>query len=117
MNSWLSHTVCNQLKFDRVIFDYQTIYNFVTISMEKREKKAQRAMKAINNWSSRTVRNQLKFVLSLIIRRFKSLTQVKSSQFNLFLQMGLIISSTFSFFDFLSFNHPQQQIQVLLTAH
>ena len=69
-------------------------------------------MKAIN-WSSRTVRNQLKFESSSIIRQFISLTEVKSGrQFNLFLQTGLIISSTFSFYDFLSFHHPQQQIQL-----
>ena len=74
-------------------------------------------MKVINNWSSHTTRNQLKLESSSIIRRLISLTQVKSGQFNLFLQMGLIISSTFSFFNFLSFNHPQQQIQVLPTAH
>ena len=74
-------------------------------------------MKVVNNWSSRTARNQLKFNSSSIIRRLISLTQVKPSQFNLFLQMSLIISSTFSFFDFLGFNHQQQQIQVLPTAH
>ena len=45
-----------------------------------------------------------------------SLTHVNSGKFNLFLQMGLIIYSFFSFYDFLSF-HPQQQIQVLPTAH
>ena len=45
-----------------------------------------------------------------------SLSHVDSRKFNLFLQMGLIISSFFSFYDFLSF-HPQQQIQVLPTAH
>ena len=72
-------------------------------------------MKAIN-WSSRTMRNQQQFESSSIIRRLISLTKVNSGQFNLFLQMGLIISSTFSFFDFLIF-HPQQQIQVLPTAH
>ena len=72
-------------------------------------------MKAIN-WSSRTVCNQQQFESSSIIRRPISLTKVNSGQFNLFVQMGLIISSTFSFFDFLSF-HPQQQIQVLPTAH
>ena len=74
-------------------------------------------MKAIN-WLCRTVSNQLKFESSSIIRRFISLTQVKSGRrFNLFLQMGLIISSTLSFYDFLSFHYPQQQIQVLRTAH
>ena len=72
-------------------------------------------MKAIN-WSSRTMRNQQQFESSSIIRRLISLTKVNSGQFNLFLQMGLIISSTFSFFDFLIFR-PQQQIQVLPTAH
>ena len=72
-------------------------------------------MKAIN-WSSRTMRNQQQFESSSIIRRLISLTKVNSGQFNLFLQMGLIISSTFSFFDFLIF-HPQQQIQVLPTPH
>ena len=72
-------------------------------------------MKAIN-WSSRTMRNQQQFESSSIIRRLVSLTKVNSGQFNLFLQMGLIISSTFSFFDFLIFR-PQQQIQVLPTAH
>ena len=53
-------------------------------------------MKAIN-WSSRTMRNQQQFESSLIIRRLISLTKVNSGQLNLFLQMGLIISSTFSF--------------------
>ena len=72
-------------------------------------------MKAIN-WSSRTMRNQQQFESSSIIRRLISLNKVNSGQFNLFLQMGLIISSTFSFFDFLIFR-PQQQIQVLPTAH
>ena len=72
-------------------------------------------MKAIN-WSSRTIRNQQQFESSSIIRRLISFTKVNSGQFNLFLQMGLIISSTFSFFDFLIF-HPLQQIQVLPTAH
>ena len=72
-------------------------------------------MKAIN-WSSRTMRNQQQFESSSIIRRLISLTKVNSGQFNLFLQMGLIISSTFSFLDFLIFR-PQQQIQVLPTAH
>ena len=72
-------------------------------------------MKAIN-WSSRTMRNQQQFDSSSIIRRLISLTKVNSGQFNLFLQMSLIISSTFSFFDFLIF-HPQQQIQVLPTPH
>ena len=72
-------------------------------------------MKAIN-WSSRTMRNQQQFESSSIIRRLISLTKVNSGQFNLFLQMGLIISSTFSFFDFLIFC-PQQQIQVLPTPH
>ena len=72
-------------------------------------------MKAIN-WSSRTMRNQQQFESSSIIRRLISLTKGNSGQFNLFLQMGLIISSTFSFFDFLIFR-PQQQIQVLPTAH
>ena len=37
--------------------------------------------------------------------------QVNSAQFNLFLQMSLIISFTFSFYDLFSFHHPQQQIQ------
>ena len=72
-------------------------------------------MKAIN-WSSRTMRNHQQFESSSIIRRLISLTKVNSGQFNLFLQMGLIISSTFSFLDFLIFR-PQQQIQVLPTAH
>ena len=45
-----------------------------------------------------------------------SLTHANSGKLYLFLQMGLIISSFFSFYDFLSF-HPQQQIQVLPTAH
>ena len=72
-------------------------------------------MKAIN-WSSRTMRNQQQFESSSIIRRLISLTKVNSGQFNLFLQMDLIISSTFSFFDFLIFR-PQQQMQVLPTAH
>ena len=67
-------------------------------------------MKAMN-WLSRTVRNQQQFESSSIITRFISLTQVHSGQFNLFLQIGLIISSTFSFYDLHSF-HPQQQIQV-----
>ena len=67
-------------------------------------------MKAIN-WSSRTMRNQQQFESSSIIRRLISLTKVNSGQFNLFLQMGLIISSIFTLYDFLSL-HPQQQIQI-----
>ena len=59
-------------------------------------------MKAIS-WSSRTVR--------LIVDYQAIYKQAKSGQFNLFLQMILIISFTFSFYDFLSFHHPQQQIQ------
>ena len=62
--------------------------------MEKKEKKALQAMKAIN-WLSRAVHNQLKFESSSILEQFISLlTEVKSGQFNLFLHMGLIISST-----------------------
>ena len=72
-------------------------------------------MKAIS-WSSRTVHSQQLCESSSIIRQFISLTHVNSGKFNLFLQMGLIISSFFSFYDFLRF-HPQQQIQVLPTAH
>ena len=66
-------------------------------------------MKTIN-WSNRTVHNQLEhqFESSPIIRWF--ITMENSGQFNLFLQLGLIISSSsFSFYDFLSFHHPQQR--------
>ena len=59
-------------------------------------------MKAIN-WSSRTVR--------VIVDYQAIYKQVNSGQFNLFLQMSLITSFTFSFYDFFSFHHPQQQIQ------
>ena len=56
-------------------------------------------MKAIN-WSSRS-ESHLDY--QAIYK------QVNSGQFNLFLQMSLITSFTFSFYDFFSFH--QQQIQ------
>ena len=67
-------------------------------------------MKTINWSPSRTARNQLEhqFESSPIIRWF--IDMENSGQFNLFLQLGLIISSSsFSFYDFLSFHHPQQR--------
>ena len=67
-------------------------------------------MKAIN-WSSRTVHNQQLFESPSMIRLFISLTHENSGKLNLFLQMGLIISSIFTLYDFLSL-HPQQQIQI-----
>ena len=55
---------------------------------------------------------KLQFESSFIVRPF--ITQVNSGQFNLFLQLGLI-SSIFSYYDFTSFHHPQQQSQDLST--
>ena len=74
-------------------------------SMEKPEKKPERAMKAyklIKSYSALPTIEQ-QFEASLIIRRF--ITQVNSGQFNLFLQLGLISSFTFSLYDFLSLHH------------
>ena len=92
---------------------------FVTFSGEKRGEKflaGHESDKLIESYSEQPTIEQ-QFESSSIIGRFMSLARVNSGQFNLLLQMGLIISSTFSFYDFLSFHHPQQQIQVLPTPH
>ena len=86
--------------------------------MEKRERKSvegHESDKLIESYNLQPTIEQ-QFVSSSISKRFISLNQVNFGQFNLFFQMVLIISSTFSFYDFLSFPHPQQQIQILPTA-
>ena len=87
--------------------------------MEKRKRKSvegHESDKLLESYSLQPTIDQ-QFVSSSISKSFISLNQVNSGQFNLFFQMVLIISSTFSFYDFLSFPHPQQQIQILPTAH
>ena len=83
--------------------------------MEKREKKrvaGHESDKLIESYNAQPAAVRVIFDYQTT----NKFNQSNSGQFNLFLQMGLIISSTFSFFDFLIFR-PQQQIQVLPTSH
>ena len=70
----------------------------VTFSMKKREEKkassGHESDKLIDSYNAKPTIEQ-QFESSSIVSRFISLIQVNSAQFNLFLQMGHIISSTF----------------------
>ena len=94
---------------------------FVTFSMEKREKKSvagHESDKLIESYSVRV--QQTDRAKIRVIFDYQAIYKHKMSRSWLvqpvLTDAGLIISSTFSFFDFLSFHHPQQQIQVLPNA-